>query len=49
VVVGFMAVICLTHEETVKTAAHAGERWVALINRASARTETQTKQIRPPN
>lgn len=40
VVVGFVAFICLSHEDTVKTATQAGDRWVALINRSA----TQPKQ-----
>jgi hypothetical protein len=47
VVVGFLAIICLTHEETVKTAAHAGKRWVPLINRTAVGAETNRESNTP--
>lgn len=40
VVVGFVAFLCLSHEETAKTATHAGERWIALINRTAVKPRT---------
>lgn len=46
VVTGFVAFICLTHEETVKTGRRVGDRWVALTNRLASATLDRGKPHR---
>jgi len=44
-VVGFVAFLCLAHDDTVQTAAQAGDRWVELINQSAANQPPTTEPV----